>query len=214
MNEDLPEEIFYLHTMNILQLIAYTGIFIFAITGALKARTHKMDIFGAVVIAFATAYGGGTVRDLLIGIKPVNWVNDYLALGLVLGAVIIVFLFNSNVSKFRKTIFFTDAIGIGMFTAAGIEISLNAGLNEGYAVVMGVVTATFGGLIADILGNEVPNLLRKGELYATACLAGGIAYIGLKEIGLEKNINLSVCVLIVVGLRILSKRKRLTLPEI
>jgi uncharacterized membrane protein YeiH len=200
--------------MNILQLIAYTGIFIFAITGALKARTHKMDIFGAVVIAFATAYGGGTVRDLLIGIKPVNWVNDYLALGLVLGAVVIVFLFNSNVSKFRKTIFFTDAIGIGMFTAAGIEISLNAGLNEGYAVVMGVVTATFGGLIADILGNEVPNLLRKGELYATTCLAGGIAYIGLKEIGLEKNINLSICVLIVVGLRILSKRKRLTLPEI
>jgi uncharacterized membrane protein YeiH len=200
--------------MNILQLIAYTGIFIFAITGALKARTHKMDIFGAVVIAFATAYGGGTVRDLLIGIKPVNWVNDYLALGLVLAAVVIVFLFNSNVSKFRKTIFFTDAIGIGMFTAAGIEISLNAGLNEGYAVVMGVVTATFGGLIADILGNEVPNLLRKGELYATACLAGAIAYIGLKEIGLEKNINLSICVLIVVGLRILSKRKRLTLPEI
>ncbi len=200
--------------MNILQLIAYTGIFIFAITGALKARTHKMDIFGAVVIAFATAYGGGTVRDLLIGIKPVNWVNDYLALGLVLGAVIIVFLFNANVSKFRRTIFFTDAIGIGMFTAAGIEISLSAGLNEGYAVIMGVITATFGGLVADILSNEIPTLLRRGELYATACLIGGIAYIGLKEAGLSKNINLFVCVMIVVGLRILSKWKRLTLPEI
>jgi len=200
--------------MNILQLIAYTGIFIFAITGALKARTHKMDIFGAVVIAFATAYGGGTVRDLLIGIRPVNWVNDYLALGLVLGAVIIVFLFNTNISKFRKTIFFTDAIGIGMFTAAGIEISLGAGLNEGYAVIMGVITATFGGLVADILSNEIPTLLRRGELYATACLAGATAYIGLKEIGLEKNTNLFICVLIVVALRILSKRKRLTLPEI
>lgn len=200
--------------MNILQLIAYTGIFIFAITGALKARTHKMDIFGAVVIAFATAYGGGTVRDLLIGIRPVNWVNDYLALGLVLGAVVIVFLFNSNVSKFRKTIFFTDAIGIGMFTAAGIEISLESGLNDGYAAIMGVITATFGGLVADILSNEIPTLLKRGELYATACLAGGIAYIGLKEIGLEKNINLFACVVIVVALRILSKRKRLTLPEI
>ena len=200
--------------MNILQLIAYTGIFIFAVTGALKARTHKMDILGAVVLAFATAYGGGTVRDLLIGIKPVNWINDYLALGLVLGAVVIVFLFNTNVSKFRRTIFFTDAIGIGMFTAAGIEISLGAGLNDGYAVIMGVITATFGGLIADILSNEVPNLLRRGELYATACLAGGLVYIIFEKVGLQKNINLFICIMIVVGLRILSKRKRLQLPEI
>ncbi len=201
--------------MNILQLIAYTGIFVFAITGALKARTHRMDIFGAVVLAFATAYGGGTVRDLLIGIKPVNWVNDYLALGLVLGAVIIVFLFNTNIDKFRKTIFFTDAIGIGMFTAAGIEISLQAGLNDGYAVIMGVISATFGGLTADILSNEVPNLLRRGELYATACLIGGIVYIVLKEeIGIEKNSNLFICVLIVVVLRIISKRKKIVLPEI
>jgi uncharacterized membrane protein YeiH len=165
-------------------------------------------------MAFATAYGGGTVRDLLIGIRPVNWVNDYLALSLVLAAVIIVFLFNSNVSRFRKTIFFTDAIGIGMFTAAGIEISLNAGLNEGYAVIMGVISATFGGLIADILSNEVPTLLRRGELYATACLIGGTAYMLFKELALHKNVNLFICVLIVVGLRILSKRKRLTLPEI
>ena len=200
--------------MNILQLIAYTGIFIFAVTGALKARTHKMDIFGAVVLAFATAYGGGTVRDLLIGIRPVNWVNDYLALGLVLGAVVIVFLLNNNVTKFRKTIFFTDAIGIGMFTAAGIEISLGAGLNDGYAVIMGVISATFGGLIADILSNEVPNLLRRGELYATACLAGGLVYILLEKAGLQKNINLFICIMIVVALRILSKRKKVQLPEI
>ena len=200
--------------MNILQLIAYTGIFIFAVTGALKARTHKMDIFGAVVLAFATAYGGGTVRDLLIGIRPVNWVNDYLALGLVLGAVVIVFLLNNNVTKFRKTIFFTDAIGIGMFTAAGIEISLGAGLNDGYAVIMGVISATFGGLIADILSNEVPNLLRRGELYATACLAGGLVYILLEKAGLQKNINLLICIIIVVALRTLSKRKKVQLPEI
>ncbi len=200
--------------MKPLDLIAYTGIFIFAVTGALKARTHRMDIFGAVVLAFATAYGGGTIRDLLIGIRPVNWVNDYLALGLVLGATVIVFLFNTNVSRFKKTIFFTDAIGIGMFTAAGIEISLGVGLNDGYAVIMGVITATFGGLLADILSNEVPTLLKRGELYATACLAGGIVYMLLKHFELNKNINLAICVLVVVALRILSKRKRLTLPEI
>lgn len=111
--------------------------------------------------------------------------------------------------------FFTDAIGIGMFTAAGIEISLQTGLNDGYAVIMGVISATFGGLIADILSNEVPNLLRRGELYATACLIGGIVYILLKEeVAIDKNINLFICVLIVVVLRILSKRKKIVLPQI
>ncbi|MEO7531049.1 MAG: TRIC cation channel family protein, partial [Sediminibacterium sp.] len=103
--------------MNVIQLIMYCGIFIFAVTGALKARTHHMDIFGGAVIAFATAYGGGTIRDLLIGAHPVNWVNDYLALALVISAVIIVSFFDSNQIRFRKTIFFTDAIGLGMFTA-------------------------------------------------------------------------------------------------
>lgn len=174
-----------------------------------------MDIFGAVVLAFATAYGGGTIRDVLIGIRPVNWVNDYLALGLVLGAVIIVFLFNTNMQQFRKTIFFTDAIGIGLFTAAGIEMSLSANINNGYAVIMGVISATFGGFIADIISNEVPNLLRRGELYATACLAGGLSYIILSEVTtISKNYNLFICVTIVVVLRILSKWKRLRLPEI
>lgn len=200
--------------MTFLEIIGYTGIFIFAITGALKARTHRMDIFGAVVLAFATAYGGGTIRDLLIGIKPVNWINDYLALGLVMGATVIVFLFNTNIIRFRKTIFFTDAIGIGLFTTVGIQISQSAGVNDVYAVILGVITASFGGLLADILSNEVPTLLKRGELYATACLAGGIAFMLLEKTGIHKNINLFICVVIVVGLRILSKRKRLTLPEI
>jgi uncharacterized membrane protein YeiH len=200
--------------MKFVTLIGYIGIFVFAITGALKARTHKMDIFGAVVIAFATAYGGGTIRDILIGIKPVNWINDYLALSLVLAAVIIVFLFNTNMQQFRKTIFFTDAIGLGLFTASGIEISLAAEINNGYAVILGVISATFGGFIADIISNEVPNLLKRGELYATACLAGGLVYIGLENTTISKDGNLFICVCVVVVIRIISKWKRLRLPEI
>ena len=204
----------YLHIMSIVEVLSYTGTFIFALTGALKARTHQMDIFGAVVLAFATAYGGGTIRDLLIGVRPVNWVNDYLALGLVLAAVVIVFLFNTNIKEFKRTIFFTDAIGIGLFTATGIEISVAAGLNDGYAIIMGVISATFGGLIADIISNKVPDLLKRGELYATACLLGAIVYILLQKIPIDKSINLFICVMIVAGLRIFSKWKRLRLPEI
>jgi uncharacterized membrane protein YeiH len=200
--------------MKVLDIVSYTGIFVFAITGALKARTFKMDIFGAAVLAFVTAYGGGTLRDLLIGVRPVNWVNDNIALLLVCLATGITFIFKSNFREFRRIIFYTDAAGLGLFTIAGIEKSLLVGINGEYAVVMGVITSTFGGLIADILCNAVPNLLKRGELYATASLVGGIIYIALKQVPLDYNTNLIVCVIMVVGIRIYSKRKRLTLPEI
>lgn len=200
--------------MNLLQIISYTGTFVFALTGALKARSHHMDIFGATVLAFVTAYGGGTVRDVLLGIKPVNWINDYLALSLVTSAVIIVALLNTNIIKFKRTIFITDAIGLGLFTTAGIEVSLLHDVNSVYAVIMGVITATFGGFIADILSNTVPDLMKRGELYATACLAGGIIYIAMKKTGISYNADLISCVVIIVLIRIISKIKRLTLPEI
>jgi uncharacterized membrane protein YeiH len=200
--------------MNLLALITYTGTFVFALTGALKARTGKMDVFGGVVLAFATAYGGGTLRDLLIGVRPVNWVNDNIALLLVLAATVLTFLFRENFHRFKRTIFFTDAVGLGLFTASGIELSLQHGINNVYALIMGVVSATFGGLIADILCNAVPNLLKRGELYATVCAIGGVLYIVLKQIPIDNNLNLFICVVTVVGVRIYSKRKRLSLPEI
>lgn len=198
--------------MNFIDIILYTGIFVFACTGALKARTNRMDIFGAAVLAFATAYGGGTIRDLLIGI-PVNWMNDYLALALVVSAVMLVFVVSGSIERFKYTLFFTDAIGLGMFTIAGIERSLSHGVNPGYALLMGVMSATFGGLIADILSNKVPALLKKGELYATVCIVGGILYLLLEKLGWNQNVNIFICVLVVVLLRVFSKRKHLSLPQ-
>ena len=138
--------------MTFLTGITYMGIVVFALTGAFKARTYKMDVFGGLVVAFVTAYG--------------------------------------------------------------IEVAMRHGLNDVYALLMGVITATFGGLIADLFCNAVPNLFKKGELYATACALGGLFYILLKHAGLNTNINLAICVLFVLTLRIYSKRKRLTLPEI
>ena len=200
--------------MSLLQFITYAGTFVFALTGAFKARTYKMDVFGGIVLAFVTAYGGGTLRDLLIGVRPVNWINDNVALILVFAGTAITFLLKENVNRFKRTIFYTDAIGLGFFTAWGIEVALKNGLNDLYSLVMGVITATFGGLIADILCSAIPNLLKKGELYATACAVGGGVYLILRHIPIEYNISLAICIVVVVGIRIYSKRKRLMLPDI
>jgi uncharacterized membrane protein YeiH len=200
--------------MNLLNVITYLGTFVFALTGALKAREHHMDVFGAAVLAFATAYGGGTVRDLLIGIRPVNWINDYIALSLVVSAVVVVSILNRKIIKFKRTIFVTDAIGLGMFTTAGIEVSLLHNLNQTYSILMGMITGTFGGLLADILSNTVPDLLKRGELYATASLIGGIIYILMQNFYFSHDVALISCVVIVVAVRIVSKLKRLMLPEI
>lgn len=199
--------------MNFVDIVLYIGIFAFACTGALKARTHQMDILGACVLAFATAYGGGTIRDLLIDVK-INWMNDNFALSLVLSAVALVFLLKQNVNRLSQVLFFTDAVGLGMFTIAGIERSLAAGINDVYAVLMGVMSATFGGLLADIISNQVPAVLKRGELYATVCGVGGMVFILLNKLALHHNLNLLVCVLLVVGLRVLSKWKRIFLPGI
>lgn len=203
-----------MQNIDFIQLISYTGTFIFAITGALKARQYQMDILGAAVMAFVAAYGGGTVRDILIGIRPLGWMNDYLALFLVAFAVAIVFMLNKKEIKFQRTIFITDAMGLGFFTVLGISKSLLAGVNSGYAIIMGTIGATFGGLLTDIISNKVPDLLKQGELYATACLIGGIIQILLYKQGVDEKTTLVVCVCIVFAVRIVSKWKRISLPEI
>ena len=200
--------------MDFIQVISYFGTFVFAVTGALKARKYQMDVLGAAVMAFVAAYGGGTVRDILIGIRPLSWMNDYLALFLVSLAVAIVFMLNKKEIKFQRAILITDAMGLGFFTALGIFKSLQAGINGGYAIIMGTIGATFGGLLADIISNTVPDLLKKGELYATACLIGGTIQIILYKQGVDEKTTLMVCVLIVFIVRIVSKWKRIYLPEI
>jgi uncharacterized membrane protein YeiH len=141
-------------------------------------------------------------------------VNDYIALSLVVGAVIIVSLVKRSFIKFMRTIFITDAIGLGLFTATGTEIALAHGANSAYAVIMGVITATFGGLLADILSNTLPDLLKRGELYATASLIGGVGYIILLKADLPRNVDEIICISVVVLIRIVSKLRRLVLPEI
>lgn len=201
--------------MSFLAVITYMGVFVFALAGAFKARGANLDIFGGLVVAFVSAYGGGTVRDLLLGINPVNWLNDNIAFVLVFLGTAVTFLVKDRVNKFKKTIFVTDAIGLGLFTAAGIEIAYRNGISDLYCLVLGVITATFGGLLADILCGDPPFLLRRGELYATACAIGGFIFIVLRHLfDFGSNANLVICVVLVVSIRIYSKWRRLMLPHI
>ncbi|MBP9849696.1 MAG: trimeric intracellular cation channel family protein [Flavobacterium sp.] len=200
--------------MDALQIISYTGVFVFAVTGVLKARTKRFDIFGAAVLAFVTAYGGGTIRDLLIGVRPVNWVNDNLAIVIVLLSTVITFFFKLNTTIIKKLIFWVDAFGIGLFTIVGIQVALSNGISNGYALVMGIITATFGGLLADVLCNKVPSILKPGELYATACLIGGGLYLVMLNYHLQTEISMIISILIIATIRIFAIRKKLQLPII
>lgn len=199
--------------MTTLDVIIYVGIFVFACTGALKARVVHMDFFGGMVMALIMAFGGGSVRDILMG-NRVRWLNDNISFILVVAASLSVFLFKRRVIKYKKIIFFMDAIGLGLYTVVGIEAAKENLINPIYSVLLGVVTATFGGLVADVISNSVPSLLKKGELYATASTIGGMIYVSMPSLGIDKTTNMLLCIVVVVVVRIISKWKKLMLPEI
>ena len=151
------------------QTIDILGTVAFAISGVLVAMEKRLDLFGVLIIAFVTAIGGGTLRDLLIGNTPVVWIRD---LTYVITIGITVFfgvLFVNQLKYFRKSQFLFDTIGIGLYTMLGIEKGLQAGLSPVICIALGTMTASFGGVIRDILCNEIPVIFRK-EIYATACI--------------------------------------------
>ena len=154
---------------QLIYILDLTGTFVFAISGTLTAINKKFDIFGAAVIAFVTAVGGGTIRDLLIGSQPVGWMRDLNYLVVIAAAVPISLLFRHYILKLRRTMFLFDTIGIGLFTILGLQKTLSFGLAPVVALMMGIVSAVFGGVVRDILCNEVPLIFRK-EIYA--CLEG------------------------------------------
>lgn len=197
--------------LNYIYALDLIGTFVFAISGALIASKKEFDIFGALVIAFVTAVGGGTLRDMMIGSTPVGWMGDtnYL-IAIALGVTTVVF-FRQYIRKLSKTMFLFDTIGIGLFTILGLQKTLDLGLSPGIAVIMGMVSAVFGGVVRDTLTNEVPLIFRK-EIYATACLFGGVLYLILGEFPLEDSWRISITVFSIMVIRILAVKKKWALP--
>ncbi len=199
--------------MEYLYAIDLAGTLVFAISGALAAADKKFDIFGATVMALVTAVGGGTLRDVMIGSTPVGWMQDLNYLYCILIAVLISFFFKKHILRLRKTMFLFDTIGIGLFTVLGAQKTLDIGLAPIIAVLMGTVSAVFGGVLRDVLSNEVPLILRK-EIYATACLAGGGMFVLLGQVNVHQNLRISLSIGVVMGVRLLAIWKSWSLPKI
>ncbi len=196
--------------MDWIYILDITGVFVFAISGVLTAIDNKFDVVGSAIIGFITALGGGTLRDIMIGQTPVGWMYDLNYLWTILVALIMAYLFRKYIVKLRKSLFFFDTIGIGLFTIIGLQKTLNADLSPVIAVIMGTVSAVFGGVLRDVLTNEVPLIFRR-EIYATACLAGGIVFLVMLELGSNVVVAMGVSMFIVFIIRYLAVKNKWSL---
>lgn len=195
------------------QSIDILGTVAFAISGVLVAMEKRLDLFGVFIIAFVTAVGGGTLRDLLVGHVPVVWMERPLYLITILTAVILAVLLQHQLKYLRTSLFLFDTIGIGLYTLVGIEKGLSAGLHPVMCLALGTITACFGGVLRDILCNEIPVIFRR-EIYATACLLGGAGYFVLRESPITDEYAYVAAILLVIGIRLIAVRYGIALPNI
>ena len=199
------EKLFYLSDLF--------GVGVFAITGALMAGRKSMDLFGVLVIAIITSLGGGTLRDLILDNHPVSWIrNDTYILVASLAAVATVVWVRFTRPIHETGLLIADAFGLAVFTVIGTEVALQHDAPISTAVIMGVMTGVAGGVIRDVICNEIPLIFQK-EIYATACIAGSLAFIGLRELSMPWGRTAGLAMLVVLLIRLAAIRWRLSLPR-
>jgi uncharacterized membrane protein YeiH len=189
------------------------GTISFAISGVLIAMNKRMDVFGVLIIAFVTAFGGGTLRDILIGDVPVSWMKDMTFFYVILVSTFSAIMFKSKIDYLRKSLFLFDTIGIALYTLVGVGKGLSVGLHPLICIALGTISACFGGVIRDILCNEIPVIFRK-EIYATACILGGVLYFVLIKLSVENNMVFIISGLVIIISRVLAVRFKITLPSL
>jgi len=192
-------------TLDILGTIA------FAISGALSAMNRRLDLFGIFIIAFVTAVGGGTLRDILIGATPVSWMQNTLSIYLIGSVTGLSIIFRNKLDYLKKSLFLFDTIGLGIFTITGIETGIRTNLDPIISVALGTMTGCFGGVIRDILCNEIPVILRK-EIYATASIVGGACFMILYSCNISINIIYICTTLLIIVIRLLVIKYQVSLP--
>lgn len=188
------------------------GTMVFAISGAMAANRRGIDVFGVTFIGFVTAIGGGSIRDIFLNIRPV-WVEDGNYLIAIFIGVFISVIGNRQLYNWAKTLTLFDAMGIGFFTVVGTQKSLDYGSSGIAAIMLGMFSASMGGVIRDTLMNETPLILRK-EIYASACLSGALLFVILDNLGVNNGINTFCSASLVFLIRIIAVRFNLSLPAV
>lgn len=201
--------------MNIdyIYILDIIGVIAFAISGVLTAMQKRMDPFGIFIVAFVTALGGGTLRDILIS-KPIIWMDNVAYIYIIIGTVIVTVIYRKKLVYLKKSLSFFDTVGLAIFTIIGLEKALMAGFSPEICIATGTMTACFGGVIRDILANKIPIIFHK-EIYATACIVGGIAYFTLHLFPSLSDVLISIITFAVIfSIRSLSVYYNFQLPSI
>ena len=197
---------------NLVYVLDLLGVAVFATSGALKASQKQMDLFGFILVATVTGIGGGTLRDLLLGIRPVFWVNEVQYLAICAALAVLVFFVAHRLRSRQRWLVWADAIGLATFCVVGAQVALSAGTPMGVAVVMGVMTAAFGGVIRDVLCGEVPLILHR-EIYATAAAAGSLVYVAVLGVTSSEPVAMAVSFVVALVARGAGIVFKLSLPS-
>jgi uncharacterized membrane protein YeiH len=189
------------------------GVAVFAIAGALTAGRKGMDLFGVLVVALVTALGGGTLRDIIIDRHPVSWIRDdtYILVACLAGLGTVLWVRFTRPMP-ENWLLIADAFGLAVFTVIGTQVALEQGMPVSTALIMGVMTGVAGGVIRDMICNEIPLIFHK-EVYATACLAGSLCYAVLRPAALPFGLDTGIAMLTVLGIRLAAIRWHLSLPR-
>lgn len=196
----------------LLYILDLFGTAVFAISGVWVACRKDMDLFGALVLAFVTAVGGGTIRDVLLSATPVFWINDTLYLLVILATVMMAIVGRKWHERSKWIMQVSDALGLAVFVVIGVTKSLSFGVEPMVAIMMGVLTGCGGGAIRDLLAGEVPMVLRK-EIYASAAMVGGAVLVFLEPLIENIDITSVIAATVVLVLRLLALYKDLSLPS-
>ncbi len=193
-------------------LIEILGTIAFAMSGSFAAMQKRLDPFGVLIIAFVTAVGGGTVRDVLLDV-PVFGMHDMVMCSVIFITCLFAMIFKSVEKKFRVTLSIFDSFGLGLFTIVGIQKGLGAELHPIICLTLGTITGCFGGIIRDILLNRIPLIFRK-EIYATACIVGGGVFLILAKLTtLSYGFVQIFTILIIVVIRTLAQKFQWQIPK-
>ena len=198
--------------MSLLYILNLLGAAVFAVSGVLAAARKKFDLLGVLVIAIVTAIGGGTLRDLLLDRHPIFWFHEEEHLVVIVASSLLTLVFLRFRRPPARALVIADAFGLALFTISGTQVAVAADVPGVVAVIMGVITGVAGGLVRDLLTGEIPLILRRGHLYATAAIAGATLYLLLLAAGLSRPLPAVLAMVSVVALRFVSILSDLQLP--